>query len=290
EYFTCLDADSFVHKDALRNMMARFEAEPDLALLTPVMKVYKPKTWLQKFQRLEYMSAMLIIKLMGYIECNYVAPGPFSTYKTAYIKKIGGFDTNSLVEDQEIAYRLQERHYKIRQCSDALVYTVAPNNLKDLQKQRNRWYKGTLLTLFNYKKILFNKKYGDFGFFQMPFTLVSYFLAGLLMLSFGWFFLKPTIEKIHQLILIRFDILPYLQNMRLSINILDFDIGAGLIMYLLFAGAMILMVKSARMTQDKVSQDGKIHLIPYFMIYFIILSFIAIRVCVEVIVGKKQKW
>ena len=56
------------------------------------MKVANPISWVQKFQRLEYMAGMLLSRLMGYVDSNYVAPGPFSVYKTAIARKIGGFD------------------------------------------------------------------------------------------------------------------------------------------------------------------------------------------------------
>ena len=99
------------------------------------------------------MTAMLLIKLMGYIDSNYIAPGPFSVYKTSVIKNLGGFDETNLTEDQEIAYRVQKKHLKIRQCPTAEVYTVAPGSIRTLYRQRNRWFKGTLQNLFKYKSL-----------------------------------------------------------------------------------------------------------------------------------------
>ena len=91
----------------------------DLAIVTPVMHVNKPKTLVQKLQKIEYIVAMLLVKLMGYIDSNYIAPGPFSLYKTKIISDLGGFDEENLTEDQEIAYRVQTKHLKIRQCPTA---------------------------------------------------------------------------------------------------------------------------------------------------------------------------
>ncbi|MBW2999750.1 glycosyltransferase family 2 protein, partial [Candidatus Woesearchaeota archaeon] len=230
------------------------------------------------------------IKLMGYIDCNYVAPGPFSVYKTDLIRKLGGFDRTSLVEDQEIAYRIQKHHHKIRQCAKAFVYTVAPKNLKELGKQRNRWFKGTFLNLFYYRSLFFNKKYGDFGFFQMPATLVVYIFAFSLLISFFYYLIRPIFLKLYDLYLVGFDFMPYIQNLKFTFNILDVDVASFFIIYLMLAGIFVVMYFSSRMAKDSVTKCGKIHLVPYFFIYFLILAFMAVKVMFEVAIGKKQKW
>jgi cellulose synthase/poly-beta-1,6-N-acetylglucosamine synthase-like glycosyltransferase len=136
-YFACLDADSFVEKSNLRKMIAMFQKDSGLAIVTPAMKVKEPRTWLQKFQRLEYITTILFARIMGHFDMIYVAPGPFSVYKKGVVKKLGGFEKGNLTEDMEIAYRMQKHHYKIRQCFDAYVHTIAPRNLRELYRKRN---------------------------------------------------------------------------------------------------------------------------------------------------------
>lgn len=290
ELFACLDADSFVEKDTLKNMVRMHLNDSDLAVVTPVMRVDNPKTWIQKFQRVEYIASMLVSKLMSYLDCNYVAPGPFSTYKTKIVQAIGGFDEHNLVEDQEIAYKIQKADYRIRQCSNGFVRTVAPSTVKGLGKQRNRWVKGTLLTIFDYKHMIFNRNYGDFGMFQLPLTLSAYFLSVMALVSFCYYLFKPFFLMVKNLYLIGFDFATYFSNWSFSFSILDINGFVTLIVYLMLLIGVMMLFFASRMTDDKLREYGFFYMVPYFFVYFIILSFITVKVLLELVIGKKQKW
>lgn len=290
KYFACLDADSFIESKSLKHMVKMHLKDNDLAVVTPVMKVYSPKTLIQKFQRLEYMASMLIVKLMSYLDANYVAPGPFSLYKTRIVRKLGGFDENSLVEDQEIAFKIQQAHYRIRQCSNAVVSTIAPRNLRSLGKQRNRWIKGTLLNLFDYRHMIFNKNYGDFGLFQIPLTLTSYFLSIIALASLVYYTIAPLLRNIKKWWLVGFDLSAYFKDWNFDFNILNTNIPLVLIIYLMLLGSVVILYFASRMTDEKVKSYGFIYIVPYFFLYFIILSFITVKVLLEILIGKKQKW
>jgi len=47
-----------------------------------------------------------------------------------------------------------------------------PEKLKDLSKQRNRWQRGLIETMFYHRKMLFNKNYGRIGLFAFPYFLI----------------------------------------------------------------------------------------------------------------------
>jgi cellulose synthase/poly-beta-1,6-N-acetylglucosamine synthase-like glycosyltransferase len=290
EYFACIDADSTVDSDALLYMMDMFQRDPQLTIATPVMKVDNPETWLQKFQRLEYMSSMLIIKLMGYMNSNYVAPGPFSVYKISILRKLGKFDGTYNIEDQEIAWRAQKHHYKIRQCGRAFVYTVAPRNLKSFTRQRTRWFRGSILTMYMYKDMTFNKKYGDFGLFQIPLMITSYILSLFALFLFGYYIIKPFIRQIYNWFLINFDLLTGLKHWTFNFNILDVQLTQILIIYLVLFINIILLYYSSRSSNDKVRQYGALYIIPYFFLYYVLLGLILIKSLFEITINKKQKW
>jgi cellulose synthase/poly-beta-1,6-N-acetylglucosamine synthase-like glycosyltransferase len=290
EYFACLDADSMVEKDALLNILYTHETH-DAAIVTPIMKIAKPTTLLQKFQRLEYMSSMLMTNVLGYMNCNFVAPGPFSVYKTSVIKKLGGFDETSIVEDQEIAYRVQANHYKIKQSPNAYVHTVGPDHFEKFKKQRNRWSKGTLLNLIKYKKLFFNKKYGDFGFFQLPIIFLSFLLSIIVVLSFFYYLVRPIYNQIYNLYLVNFDIMPYLHTFKYNFDPLNINASSTFIIYVMLMLGLYLLFVASRETGETVRKHGSIMLVPYFLIYYLIISFINVYVILELLRKKKvQKW
>ncbi|MBI4450698.1 glycosyltransferase family 2 protein, partial [Candidatus Woesearchaeota archaeon] len=179
EYFACLDADSFVDRETLKKMVTVFEqGDETLAIVTPAMRTVAPKTFAQKLQCVEYMLFLFVARLMSHIDCLSVAPGPFSLYRTSIVKEIGGFEVGNPTEDMEIAFRMQSRHYRLKQCHDAHVYTVPPATFKELYHQRRyRWFRGGIVNTLKYRHMLLNKAYGDFGLIQMLINIVGYALA-----------------------------------------------------------------------------------------------------------------
>lgn len=290
EFFTCLDADSFVEPQTLKHMIHWHLKEEDVAITTPVMRIYQPKTFIQKLQRLEYISGMFLTKLMSYIDANYVAPGPFSTYKTQIIKDIGGFDEENLVEDQEIAYRVQEHHYRIIQVPKAIVNTVGPNTFKRFRGQRNRWYKGTILNIFKYRKLMFKKEYGHFGMYQLPIVNVAAFVMGLVSLGlFIYYFIVPIFKHLHRLWLINFDIAPYLKLFQLSFDVLSMNALSSLIFGVSICMGLLFLLFSGRVNKEKLLPYF-FHIIFFFLFYFILVAYIIVLVIGELVIGKKQRW
>lgn len=290
EFFACLDADSFVEKNTLKKMLAVYESEDDdMAIVTPALKVHEPKTILQRIQKVEYLMAMLLSRLMSHIDCLYIAPGPFSLYRTSIIKKLGGFDEKSLVEDQEIAYRAQKKHHKVKQCYDGYVHTIAPNTNKGIYKQRNRWYKGSVFNIIKYRSIILNKKYGDFGITQMSINSLAFFLSLSIIVFFCYYYVRPIVRGIHDLSLVNFDIMTYLQNMKLTFNLLSVNIESVVIISILLCISVFFIIAAYRNGREHISKNSKF-IILYVFVYYVFMAFIIMAVLIEAVIGRKQKW
>lgn len=291
KYFACLDADSVVSRQTLKKMMAMHIDDPSLAAATPAMKVREPKTLVQKMQWLEYITAIFYARIMGHMDMIYITPGPFSLYRKDVVKKLGGFEVGNLTEDMEMGYRMQKHHYKIRQCFDAYVHSIAPKNLKELYKQRNRWYKGGILNFFRYKTMFFNPSYGDFGMFMMPSNISMFIWA-----MFGFFFFiyltyKPVSSFLHNLWIIRFNIMPHVMTFFDSpINIFDFTVSRGSLFFVVMGFSLLLLYISYRNANERIRKNGLWHIIPYLFLYFPMLGAIIFIVLIQIVFGKKQKW
>jgi cellulose synthase/poly-beta-1,6-N-acetylglucosamine synthase-like glycosyltransferase len=294
EYFACLDADSFVDRQNLRKMIAMFQKDLELTIVTPAMKVKSPKTWLQKFQRLEYITSIFFMRIMGHFDMIYVAPGPFSVYKKNVVKKLGGFEVGNLTEDMEIAYRMQKYHYKIRQCHDAYVHTIAPRNLRELYKQRNRWYKGGFINFLKYRQTFLNPSYGDFGMFMMPIVLCLYLFSILTLAFTAYFTFNPLWNGLRDLFLIKFNLAPYIRdllNFDFTWNILNLGFSRFSVLILLFGISFALLYIAHKNANESMKKYGVLHLVPYTFFYFVILSaFVFVILGQTVVRAKQQKW
>jgi len=295
EFFACLDADSFVHPDTLRKMLHMYEEDPDpkLAIITPAMKVYQPKNLLQRVQWLEYIVIILIARISSHLDCLYVAPGPFSVYRTAAISKLGGFSEGHITEDQEIAYRAQQEHYRIKQCPDGYVYTTAPKDLGPFYRQRRRWYLGSMICVYQYKNIVGNKKYGDFGLMQMIKNLLGFILSVTGVSLAAYFFLRPLFKWIKNMILIKFNLWEYLINLKFRFSFLDIllaDFRKFFIVAFLFVIGALFFYWAHKNAQEKILKFGWVPLIPYFAFYYTLKGLILLLCMIEFIRGKKIKW
>ncbi len=172
EFVGCLDADSFVQKDALKNIMLYFENKEVMAV-TPSVKIWKAESVIQMIQKVEYEWGILIRKILSYLGALYVTPGPFSIFRTDVFRTLGPYKHAYLTEDMEIAMRMQKHNYQIANSHQSIVYTVAPKTLRKLHKQRLRWTYGFLKNIFEYKHMFFNTKYGDLGIFVLPMITLS---------------------------------------------------------------------------------------------------------------------
>jgi len=289
EFFICLDADSFVKEDALKKILTHFNKKKVAAVL-PLLKVQKPKNLLQKMQWLEYTVNMFYKRLMNKLDCLHVCPGPFSVYRKSVLKKVGGFDENNLTEDLEITLRLQNHHYKIVQLLDSDVYTVVPKSLKELYKQRSRWYKGAVSNALKYRHMMFNKKYGDFGFIQMPIIVIAGIIAVILITSFVYYASKPSIDYIYNMRFVDFDFITLLKNLVLNFHMLDINYMALLVSVIMLMMSFFILIKSHQYTKEKIVKHGIVPITMYFVCYFLLLGVIWVGIAIEMLLGIKQKW
>ena len=274
EIFVCLDADSVVKESTLKRILAHFEDE-ETAVVLPLMKVKEKSTLLQKLQWCEYLLNFFYKKLMGHVDCITVAPGPFSVYKTELLRKIGYFDEHNLTEDQEIALRLQKQHYKIKQVLDAEVYTNVPSTFKGFYRQRNRWYKGTVLNMVRYRNLIFNKKYGDFVFSVVFFE----------------YLIRPLLRYLSDLSYINYNLIP--QVSRLFSNLIIFDVNITNIFLAIVSITLgfIFVTLAYKNTNENLFGKASFIAIPtYYIAYASLAAIVWFGVIIEMLFGKIQRW
>jgi biofilm PGA synthesis N-glycosyltransferase PgaC len=287
-FFAVLDADSIPKSDALKKLMSCFEDE--VAAVSPVLKVYKPKNPLQKMQWFEYSVNHFYRGLIARLNAMHVTPGPLSVYRTEVIKKIGGFREAHKVEDMEVAMRLQKKNYRLVQCDDAFVYTKAPSSLKVWMKQRHRWNYGTFKNIIDYKSMIFNRKYGDFGFFQLPIVVLSGLLGvvvlGLIAHSL-WIGVRNLFKN---LVVYNFDIIKYLSTRKFDIILLDINLRSIAFILGFFILTLFVMWMSLRLYKNKGSLKRIPSFIMYLFFYYLLIAIVWVSVYKDVLLRKKSSW
>jgi cellulose synthase/poly-beta-1,6-N-acetylglucosamine synthase-like glycosyltransferase len=202
EIVAFFDADSVPASDALLNVNKYFE-DPNVAavqgrtlsinlnenMLTRFIS-YEEAVWCEAY--LQGKDALdLFVHLKG--SCQFL--------RRSVLEHLKGFDEDALSEDMELSARLTERGYKIRYASDARAWQESPADLRQLLRQRTRWFRGTMEVAFRYGRLMARPTWRSIdaeatlvGPFVLILSLLSYaasFLTFLTPLSFGvlWDFL-----------------------------------------------------------------------------------------------------
>lgn len=173
EFIGCLDADSFVEPDALKEIIPCFAREK-VAAVTAAMSVHEPKSLLQHMQAAEYAFGITYRHVFASINGLYVTPGPFSFYRRSILDELGAFRHAHQTEDMEMALRIQRAGYEIENAPRARVYTKSPNTLTKLVKQRTRWTAGFIRNVLGeYRDLVGSPKHGVLGMLVLPTAVLT---------------------------------------------------------------------------------------------------------------------
>ena len=284
ELVGCLDADSFVARDALLEIVKEFEADPQTMAVAPAMKVNRPKNLLEWMQAVEYTFGIFYKKMFDNIGAISVLPGPFSIYRREVFEKIGPFRRAHHTEDMEMAFRMQSNHMQIVNAHHAIVSTNVPANMGALVRQRTRWSRGFLENSRDYSYMYFNPKYGHFGLLILPFGLAA-FMAGLYSAGYVFYHLGAAlVGKLASMWATRIPLhLPHLhlEWFYLNTSMLTFLVIAVMDLTL----TAILLGK--RMAETELSFKS---FVSYFFLFGILAPFWLARATWDTVTSKESGW
>ncbi len=284
--FGVMDADTIVDRDAVSKLVMSFDAK-DGAIISAI-KPMKSKSILEKFQKVEYVLAIMARKLMDRLDANYVTPGALSLYNKSVLDKIGDFDEDNITEDLEMGLRLRAHGYAIKASVDAFTFTVVPKTFRAFFNQRLRWNRGFLKNIVKYRYMVLNPKYKTLGMYQLTMALLSILVmipAGFLIT--GYFAYKMLYGMYLHFSAVGFTspqfALPTLKMLLLGFN---FKLYFPLMVSMLFAGFTIVLAH--KLTNE--NYKSLFFMILTMMIYYPIVGIIWMASLAYEILGVKKKW
>lgn len=195
-----IDADSIMEQDALLKLVKPFLEEKEKKVIGAggviriansceisgghINKIHLPKKWLPRAQVMEYTRAFLLGR-MAWSELDglLLISGALGMFNREIVIAAGGYSTKTVGEDMELVVRIRrymaERKipYRVEYIPDPLCWTEVPSGIKNLARQRSRWTRGTIETLYTHRKLFFNRKYGKLGIMGYPYWLFFEWLA-----------------------------------------------------------------------------------------------------------------
>jgi len=160
-FLFCMDADSRLEPETLRNAMQQFN-DPTVGAVAGNVKVENRRHLITQLQALEYIEGLnLPRRAQGFVAAVNIVPGPVGLFRREAMEEIGGYDTDTFAEDADLTLKLVAAGWKVVYEDTAIAWTEAPEDWLDLVQQRYRWTRGILQSLKK-RKDLFLKPFPDF--------------------------------------------------------------------------------------------------------------------------------
>ena len=115
--------------------------------------------------------------------------GAFGMFRRDVLVEVGGLDADSIGEDFELVMRIhrsltdERRDYRVEFVAEPISWTEVPVTARVLRSQRRRWHRGLWETLWKYRGMLGNPRYGRVGLVALPYYWVFELFAPLLELA-----------------------------------------------------------------------------------------------------------
>jgi cellulose synthase/poly-beta-1,6-N-acetylglucosamine synthase-like glycosyltransferase len=202
-----VDSDSLIERDGLFEMVKPFLEDPERTVAVGgtvravndcdvrngmVRQIRTSKSMLANFQSVEYLRAFFGGRVgFSLFNCMLIISGAFGLFRRDRAIEVGGFDHTSIGEDMELVVRMHhyfrdaKQPYRIAYVAAPVCWTEVPQDWKILHRQRKRWQRGTVDSLWMHREMLFNPRYGLVGLFAFPY-FVLFEMFGPLVESLGY--------------------------------------------------------------------------------------------------------
>jgi cellulose synthase/poly-beta-1,6-N-acetylglucosamine synthase-like glycosyltransferase/phosphoglycerol transferase MdoB-like AlkP superfamily enzyme len=203
DYLVCIDVDCILEQDAILKLAKPFLQQTDKKIIAcggvirlanncviedgKVVSVNMPRTILGRTQALEYIRAFVLGRMAWSRASGLILiSGAFGVFDRKIVLECGGYDRTTVGEDMELVVRMRKymeekkEPYEVLTIPDPLCWTEVPESIDILKKQRNRWMRGTMETLWKHRKMMFNPKYGKLGMVSLPYWFFFEFLGPLI--------------------------------------------------------------------------------------------------------------
>ena len=197
--FCTVDADSVFQENALLRVVRPFLEDPDRVIAVGgqvrvangckiqrgrVVEPRLPTNILAAFQVVEYLRAFVASRLgLSALNSLLILSGVFSLFRKDVVIEAGGYDTSTVTEDMELVLRLHRRmremnrEYAVVFLPDPICWTEVPEGMGALARQRSRWHRGMVHSLWSHKSLIWGKHSGTLRWIGVPYYFLFEFLG-----------------------------------------------------------------------------------------------------------------
>lgn len=263
-----LDGDSYLYRDALRNLVERYMSDPPstAAVAGAVLVRNSRKNLVTRIQEWDYFHGIAAVKrLQSLFQGTLVAQGAFSIYSTDVLRKVHGWP-ECVGEDIVLTWAILRAGHRVGYCEDACSFTNAPDTWRQFIRQRQRWSRGLIEAFKAHGSLLFHPRMSTifiwwnllFPYLDLVYTFA--FIPGLVLALFGIYWIAGPMTLL---------VLPL----------------AMLVNYLMF------MIQSRMFTEQGLKvRKNPIGFVIYALFYSIILQPACVIGYISEIINQRKQW
>jgi peptidoglycan/xylan/chitin deacetylase (PgdA/CDA1 family)/GT2 family glycosyltransferase len=179
EVVVVLDADTVLDQSFVSRVLPHF-ADPHVAAVAGNVRVGNRNNFLARLQSLEYVASLnLDRRAQAALNVVSVVPGAAGAFRKTALAEIGGYPDDTLVEDADLTVALLAAGWHIPYEPDAVAWTEAPQSVRDVIRQRQRWSYGTVEVVAKHAPRMMDPASGRVGLLALPWLLVTQVLLPL---------------------------------------------------------------------------------------------------------------
>lgn len=188
--FCAMDADSLLEPEALTRIVRAFLEDASTVAAGGVIRIVNgcrvragiveevrlPKNLLARIQVLEYLRSFLAGR-MGWdaLDATLIISGAFGMFSRQHVVAVRGYLHDTVGEDMELVVRLHRycrekgEPYRVAFIPDPVAWTECPEDTRVLGRQRDRWQRGLMESLWRNRVMILNPRYGRIGMIAAPY-------------------------------------------------------------------------------------------------------------------------
>lgn len=200
--FICTDVDCILRRDTTAMLVKPFiESDKKVIAAGAALRIsnsctfkegmlyesHYPDNFFARFQELEYIRSFIFGR-MAWSKLNglLLVSGGLGIFDKDTVVEVGGYWSKSLGEDLELVTRMRKLmhekkiDFEIKYIPESLCWTEVPSDSEVFLRQRVRWARGLIQTLFLHRNLFFNPKYKNTGLIVFPYYVFCEFVVPVL--------------------------------------------------------------------------------------------------------------
>jgi cellulose synthase/poly-beta-1,6-N-acetylglucosamine synthase-like glycosyltransferase len=200
--FICTDVDCILRRDTTAMLVKPFiESDKKVIAAGAALRIsnsctfkegmlyesHYPDNFFARFQELEYIRSFIFGR-MAWSKLNglLLVSGGLGIFDKDTVVEVGGYWSKSLGEDLELVTRMRKLmhekkvDFEIKYIPESLCWTEVPSDSDVFLRQRVRWARGLIQTLFLHRNLFFNPKYKNTGLIVFPYYVFCEFVVPIL--------------------------------------------------------------------------------------------------------------